>query len=75
MTVKITISLEDKVAKFLDSQTSNRSGYINQLLKETQSKLEDEKLKAAYIDQENDSEFWSEYQLWDNTVGDGLADA
>lgn len=75
MTIKITISLEDSVAQFLDSQTSNRSGYINQLLKQAQSDLEKEVLKAAYIEQENDPEFWQEYRLWDSTIGDGLPDA
>jgi len=75
MTIKITISLEDSVAEFLDSQTSNRSGFINDLLKNIQLEQKNEALKAAYLDQEKDSEFWQEYELWDCTIGDGLTDA
>ena len=74
MTVKITISLEDTVAEFLDSQTSNRSGFINDLLKNIQQEKKNEALKAAYLDQEKDAEFWQEFELWDSTIGDGLAD-
>ena len=74
MTVKITISLEDRVAKFLDTQTSNRSGFINDLLKKLELEKKQEALKAAYVEQENDRNFWEEYQLWDCTIGDGLID-
>lgn len=74
MTVKITISLEDSVAEFLDSQTSNRSGFINDVLKNIQLEKKNEALKAAYLDQEKDTEFWQEYELWDCTLGDGVTD-
>lgn len=44
---------------------------IDLLIKAQQEKLQAD-LKAAYIDQNNDPHFWSEFELWDSTVGDGL---
>lgn len=72
MTAKISITLDDEIVEFVDSQGSNRSKIINDLLaKARQEKLEAD-LKAAYIDQNNDPNFWSEFELWDSTIGDGL---
>jgi hypothetical protein len=41
------------------------------LIKAQQEKLKVD-LKAAYIDQNNDPHFWSEFESWDSTIGDGL---
>jgi hypothetical protein len=72
MTVKISITLDDEVVSFIDSQGNNRSKIINDfLLKAQQEKLKAD-LKAAYIDQNNDPNFWSEFELWDSAIGDGL---
>ncbi|MEM6611565.1 MAG: hypothetical protein AAF652_04795 [Cyanobacteria bacterium P01_C01_bin.72] len=72
MTSKISITLDDEIVEFIDSQGSNRSKTINGLLaKAKQEKLQAD-LKAAYIDQNNDPNFWSEFELWDSTIGDGL---
>ena len=72
MTAKISITLDDEIVEFIDSQGSNRSKTINSLLaKAKQEKLQAD-LKAAYIDQNNDPNFWSEFELWDSTIGDGL---
>ena len=72
MTAKISITLDDEIIEFIDSQGSNRSKTINSLLaKAKQEKLKAD-LKAAYIDQNNDPNFWSEFELWDSTIGDGL---
>jgi Arc/MetJ-type ribon-helix-helix transcriptional regulator len=72
MTVKISITLDDEVVSFIDSQGNNRSKIINDfLLKAQQEKLKAD-LKAAYIDQNNDPNFSSEFELWDSMIGDGL---
>jgi hypothetical protein len=72
MTVKISITLDEEVIRFIDSQGNNRSKIINDFfLKAQQEKLKAD-LKAAYIDQNNDPNFWSEFELWDSMIGDGL---
>lgn len=74
MTTKISITLDDEIVEFIDTQGSNRSKVINWfLIKVKQEQLQQE-LKAAYIDQNNDPQFWSEFKLWDRTTGDGLDD-
>lgn len=74
MTTKISITIEDRLVNFLDSQGDNRSKFINELIaKAEQEKLQAD-LKAAYIEQNNDPEFWAEFKLWDSTVGDGIED-
>ena len=72
MTVKISITLDNEVIKFIDSQGGNRSKTINTLLAKAKREKLQEELKAAYIDQNNDPQFWSEFELWDSTIGDGL---
>lgn len=72
MTAKISITLDDEIVKFVDSQGSNRSKTINSLLTRVLQEQLKADLKAAYIDQNNDPNFWSEFELWDSTIGDGL---
>ena len=72
MTAKISITLDDEIVKFVDSQGSNRSKTINSLLTRVLQEQLKADLKAAYIDQNNDPDFWSEFELWDSTIGDGL---
>ena len=72
MTIKISITLEDEIVDFIDSQGKNRSKIINDVLAKAKKEQLQEELKAAYIDQNNDPEFWAEFELWDTTVGDGL---
>jgi len=72
MTAKISITLDDEIVDFIDSQGSNRSKTINSLLARAKQEKLKADLKAAYIDQNNDPNFWSEFELWDSTIGDGL---
>lgn len=72
MTTKISITLDDDIVRFIDSQGNNRSKTINDLLIKAQQEKLKADLKAAYIDQNNDPHFWSEFELWDSTIGDGL---
>lgn len=50
------------------------SSFINQCSKEIRISRQQEALKAAYLDQEQDSQFWSEFELWDNTIGEGISE-
>jgi hypothetical protein len=72
MTIKISITLDEEVVSFIDSQGNNRSKIINDFLIKAQKQKLKADLKAAYIDQNNDPNFWSEFELWDSTIGDGL---
>lgn len=74
MTTKISITLDDEIVSFIDSQGSNRSKVINSLLTRIKQEKLEEDLKAAYIEQNEDPHFWSEFELWDSTTGDGLDD-
>jgi len=74
MTVKISITLDDEIVRFIDAQGSNRSKTINQLLTKIKQEQLQKELKEAYIDQNKDPQFWSEFKLWDCTTGDGLDD-
>ncbi len=69
---KITISISDRALNYLNDIADNRSKYINDLI-ELQERIDFEKrLEQAYIDQEQDSEFQLEKQLWECVSGDGI---
>ncbi|NJR46902.1 MAG: hypothetical protein HC775_14645 [Hyellaceae cyanobacterium CSU_1_1] len=72
MTTKISITLDDEVVRFIDSQGTNRSKVINDFLQKIKKEQLQEALKAAYIDQNQDPNLWSEFKLWECTTGDGL---
>lgn len=74
MTTKISITLDDEIVQFIDAQGSNRSKVINDFLIKVKQEQLQEELKVAYIDQNNDPQFWSEFKLWDCTTGDGIDD-
>ena len=72
MTVKISITLDKEAIEFVDTLGSNRSQVINQIINQTKKQDLERRLKEAYIDQNNDPQFWSEFKLWDLTIGDGI---
>ena len=72
MSIQIRITLDEELVNFLDQKASNRSQFINQLLAEEQKRELAEQLARSYQEQEKDSTFQEEIQLWDSTVGDGL---
>jgi hypothetical protein len=72
MTVKISLTLDESAVKFVDNLGSNRSQIINQIIHQAKKQDLENRLKKAYLDQNQDPQFWSEFQLWDSTVGDGL---
>ena len=74
MTKKISISVDEKLLEYVDRESKNRSAFINKCIEEVRQNHKKEALKAAYLDQEQDAEFWSEFELWDNTIGDGIGE-
>lgn len=74
MTKKISISVDEKILEYIDCESKNRSAFINKCVEEVRQNRKKEALKAAYLDQEQDPEFWSEFELWDNTIGDGISE-
>jgi hypothetical protein len=74
MTKKISISVDDELLDYVDRESKNRSAFINQCIKEIRTSRQQEALRNAYLDQEQDPQFWSEFELWDNTIGDGISE-
>lgn len=72
MSVKIRITLDEELMKFIDQKASDRSQFVNKLLAEEQQREFTKQLARSYQEQEEDSTFQQEMQLWDSTVGDGL---
>jgi hypothetical protein len=72
MTAKITINIDDRAFEFLKQVTNNRSAYINNLLLEKEREQLEDKLRQAYREQNEDTEFQQSIKDWDVTVGDGL---
>lgn len=72
MTVKISITIDEDALRFVDALGSNRSQIINRIINQAKKQNLETRLKQAYIDQNNDPQFWEEFKLWDSTVGDGI---
>ena len=72
MTVKISITLDEEALKFVDAKGNNRSQIINQIINQAKKQDLETRLKEAYIDQNNDPQFWSEFKFWDSTTGNGI---
>lgn len=72
MTQKISITLDEEVLAFIDSQTNNRSQLINQVLKDLKRQYALKELEAAYIEQSQDEDEIAEIKLWDNTIADEI---
>jgi metal-responsive CopG/Arc/MetJ family transcriptional regulator len=72
MSKKISITLDDEVLDFVDQLASNRSSFINSILRQEKRKVFMEELEEAYKDQSSDPEFQAEVSVWDIAVGDGL---
>lgn len=75
MTKKISISIDDEVLNFVDTSSSNRSSFINEVLECEKKRRFEESLAAAYIEEASDPEFLTEVRVWDVTASDGLQDA
>lgn len=72
MSKKVSITLDDEILDFVDRLSTNRSSFINKVLREEKRRIFLEELADAYTDQENDPKFHQATTDWDVTVGDGL---
>ena len=74
MAQKISITLDEEVLAFIDSQTNNRSQLINQVFSNLKKQKALSELEAAYIEQSRDEDEIAEIKLWDVTIADGIDD-
>ena len=74
MAQKISITLDEEVLAFIDSQTKNRSQLINQVFDNLKKQKALSELEAAYIEQSQDEDEIAEIKLWDVTIADGIND-
>ena len=74
MAQKISITLDEEVLAFIDSQTKNRSQLINQVFDNLKKQKALSELEAAYIEQSQDEDEIAEIKLWDVTITDGIDD-
>ncbi|MCY7406367.1 MAG: ribbon-helix-helix domain-containing protein [Alkalinema sp. CAN_BIN05] len=72
MSKKVSITLDDEILTFVDNLSSNRSSFINELLRQEKQRLFMKELEDAYTEQANDLELLGEIAIWDITIGDGL---
>ena len=75
MSKRITITLDQEVLKYIDSKTSNRSLWINKILKEKQQQELMIQLEEGYKQMSSSPQMREEIKLWDSVVGDGLDNA
>ena len=70
---KVTITLEDDILQFVDSQSKgNRSAYINALLAEYRRRNLESQMIIALQEDAQDSVYQAEIAAWDTVVGDGI---
>ncbi|MEO0835331.1 MAG: hypothetical protein AAFY16_04925 [Cyanobacteria bacterium J06642_3] len=74
MAQKISITLDEEVLAFIDSQTKNRSQLINQVFNNLKKQKALSELEAAYIEQSQDEDEIAEIKLWDVTIADEIDD-
>ena len=74
MAQKISITLDEEVLAFIDSQTKNRSQLINQVFDNLKKQKALSELEVAYIEQSQDEDEIAEIKLWDITIADGIND-
>jgi metal-responsive CopG/Arc/MetJ family transcriptional regulator len=72
MSKKVSITLDDEVLSFVDRLASNRSSFINDILRQEKKRILMQELADAYQQEANDPTFQSEIADWDVTAGDGL---
>ena len=72
MNKRITITLDQEVLAYIDRKTSNRSSWINQMIKEKQQQELMKQLEEGYKKMTSNPEIREEISVWDTVVGDGL---
>ncbi len=72
MSKKVSITLDDEVLGFVDRLASNRSSFINDILRKEKERIFLLELADAYRGQGSDVLLQEEIWMWDATAEDGL---
>lgn len=73
MTQRTTFTLDDDVFAFLNAVAgSNRSAYINQLIKQEKLRTLEQAILKANQEEANDGAYQESLAEWDVTLQDGL---
>ena len=73
MTVRATFTLENDSMTFLRQVAgSNRSAYVNRLLKEDRQRILEEQIFKSNREEANDEAYQAELAVWDTVLEDGL---
>lgn len=72
MSNNISISLDRDNLNYINTQTKNRSQYINDLIAQDRQKKFAELMKQGYLSQNQDPEIREDDKLWEITTGDGI---
>lgn len=73
MTHRVTITLDEETFAFLnDVASSNRSAYVNQLLKQERRNFLQAALRKSNREEAEDTNYQEELQAWESTLSDGL---
>lgn len=73
MTERATFSLDEEAYNFLNKVSgTNKSAYINQLLKREKQRILEEELLKANQEEAEDADYQAELSEWDSTLSDGL---
>ena len=72
MANNISISLDRDNLEYLNTQVSNRSKYINELIAKDRQEKFAELMKQGYLSQNLDPEVREDDLLWDIITGDGI---
>lgn len=73
MTERATFSLDEEAYNFLSKVGgTNKSAYINELLKREKQRILQEELLKANQEEADDADYQAELSEWDSTLSDGL---
>ena len=72
-THRTTVTLDEEALAFLSTQAgSNKSSYINELLKQEKQRVLAEAVFNANQEEAEDLDYQNDLQEWDTTLSDGL---
>lgn len=73
MTCRVTITLDPKAFAFLQKMGgTNRSGYLNALLKREDQRMVEHAVLRANREEAHDAAYHQELATWEQTLADGL---
>jgi hypothetical protein len=74
MSKRLNITVDEDVFEFVEKQAhDNRSAFINKVLREAKRRHLEEQIKAACLEEQQDTAYQDELALWDTCIADGLS--